>query len=57
MPLQSLTSAPTIGGVSSGAGNNGVIVAAASKRSAGGMVTSALGSGADRFRDWIIEEI
>jgi hypothetical protein len=57
VPLQSLTSAPTANGVSSGAGNNLVIVAAASKQSAGEMVTNALGSSADRFRDWIIEEI
>ncbi|HMC50951.1 MAG TPA: hypothetical protein VKH20_09920 [Solirubrobacterales bacterium] len=57
MPLQSLTSAPTANGVSSGAGNSTVIVAAASKQSAGEMVANALGSRADRFLDWIIEEI
>jgi hypothetical protein len=57
IPLESLTSAPTANGVSSGAGNNLVIVAAATKQSAGEMVMNALGSSVDRFRDWNIEEI
>jgi hypothetical protein len=57
MPLQSLTSAPTADGVSSGAGNNTVILVAASKQSAAEMVMNALGNRADRFHNWIVEEI